>query len=222
MTGTSTTPGVDHRTLMWDETADIGDLLDEIDDRDLDAPSLCDGWRVRDVIGHMLYGHTTPIWRIAADMARFRGDVERGSFERSRALAGRCSPAELRGLWAREIVEGHARRGISRLIPSKVAFVDHLIHHQDIRRPLGRPRHIPGERLRAALDLLPVIRTSMFATRPKVRGLRLEATDVGWAWGAGPLVAGPGEALVMACGGRRVALADLRGDGVAVLAGRLG
>jgi uncharacterized protein (TIGR03083 family) len=222
MTETSTMPGVDHRKLVWDETADIGDLLAELGDADFDSPSLCDGWRVRDVIGHMLYGHTTPLWRIAGDLARVRGDVERGSFEQSRALAERCPPAELRHLWRREIVEGHARRGIARLIPWKVAFVDHLIHHQDIRRPLDRPRRIPEARLRAALDLLPVIRTSMFATRPVVQGLQLVATDADWTWGTGPRVAGPGEALVMACGGRRVALAELGGDGVEVLAGRLG
>jgi hypothetical protein len=41
--------------------------------------------------------------------------------------------------------------------------------------------------------------------------LRLEADDVDWAWGDGPTVSGPGEALLMAMLGRGQALADLTG-----------
>ena len=45
-------------TMMWDEVADIGVLLHELDDEAFDTPSLCDGWAVRDVLGHMGLGHT--------------------------------------------------------------------------------------------------------------------------------------------------------------------
>ena len=38
---------------------------------------------------------------------------------------------------------------------------------------------------------------------------------------AGPEVRGPGEAILMALNGRGAALADLTGDGVPVLAGRI-
>jgi len=37
----------------------------------------------------------------------------------------------------------HPRQGISRLIPTKTGFLDHLIHNQDIRRPTGQPRTRP-------------------------------------------------------------------------------
>ncbi len=50
-------------TMMWDEVADIGALLHELDDEAFDTPSLCDGWAVRDVLGHMGLGHTTPMAR---------------------------------------------------------------------------------------------------------------------------------------------------------------
>src|SRR5947209_4611522 len=49
----------DDLTMMWDEVADIGSLLHDLDDREFDTPSLCDGWAVRDVLGHMGTGHTT-------------------------------------------------------------------------------------------------------------------------------------------------------------------
>ena len=51
-------------------------------------------------------------------------------------------------------------------------------------------------------------------------GLRLRATDLDWSAGDGPEVAGPGEALALAMTGRGVALADLSGEGVAVLEAR--
>jgi hypothetical protein len=35
-------------TMMWDEVADIGALLHELDDEAFDTPSLCHGWAVRD------------------------------------------------------------------------------------------------------------------------------------------------------------------------------
>ena len=44
----------DENTLMWDEVADIGELLHELDDADFDTASLCEGWMVRDVLGHMI------------------------------------------------------------------------------------------------------------------------------------------------------------------------
>jgi len=56
----------------------------------------------------------------------------------------------------------------------------------------------------------------------RIRGLRLRATDIDWAHGDGPEVTGPGEALLMAMSGRRAALADLSGPGLATLAKRLG
>ena len=39
-------------------------------------------------------------------------------------------------------------RGLPAALGGRVALVEGLIHHQDIRRPLGRPRPIPPERPR--------------------------------------------------------------------------
>jgi uncharacterized protein (TIGR03083 family) len=95
------------------------------------------------------------------------------------------------------------------------------VHHQDIRRPLGRPRSIPEERLVAALDATPRLR-SVFGARHRTRGLRFEATDVDWSWGDGPVVSGPGEALLLAMLGRSVAADDCDGPGLATFRERLG
>ena len=47
------------------------------------------------------------------------------------------------------------------------------------------------------------------------------ATDVDWTVGDGPVVTGPGEALLMAAAGRAAALADLSGDGLPTLRERV-
>jgi len=45
-------------------------------------------------------------------------------------------------------------------------------------------------------------------------------TDADWSYGSGPEVAGPGISVLMAMVGRKIALPDLRGEGVAILASR--
>jgi hypothetical protein len=52
-------------------------------------------------------------------------------------------------------------------------------------------------------------------------GRTLSATDISWTADDGPAVHGPGEAIVLAAAGRKAALADLDGDGAAMLRQRL-
>lgn len=211
----------DYATLMWDEVDDIADLIDKIEDDEFDRDSLCAGWKVRDVIGHMSYGHTTPVVPLLKGVAKYKGNLNKGSFEASKEFAADKSPDELRRFWRGELAEKHTERGIARVIKKHEGFLDHLIHNQDIRRPLGRPRQIPEERLLAALDLLPKVKTPLFATKGTVAGLRWQATDVPWSHGEGSLVEGPGEALILAAAGRAATLDELSGPGVEVLRSRL-
>ena len=55
----SSADAMSDETMMWDEVADIGALLHELDDEAFDTPSWCDGWAVRDVLDTGP-GHTTP------------------------------------------------------------------------------------------------------------------------------------------------------------------
>ncbi len=88
------------------------------------------------------------------------------------------------------------------------------MHEQDIRRPLGLAAAHDTERLLPALDAMTSVRGPTFAPAKRIKGTRLEATDVDWHHGDGPVVRGRAEALVMAAAGRSTALADLEGDGV--------
>ena len=51
----------------------------------------------------------------------------------------------------------------------------------------------------------------------RIAGVRLRASDTNWQHGEGPEAAGPIIAILLAMTGRKAALDDLTGDGVAVL-----
>src|SRR2546423_1768492 len=45
--------------------------------------------------------------------------------------------------------------GTCRVFPARLVLLDRLVHHQDIRRALERPRDVPTERTAPLLDRLP-------------------------------------------------------------------
>jgi hypothetical protein len=60
----------------------------------------------------------------------------------------------------------------------------------------------------------------LIGAKNRIDGVTLRATDVEWRHGSGPEVNGPAIALVMAMTGRKAALDDLTGEGVALLRAR--
>ncbi|MFI6869672.1 maleylpyruvate isomerase family mycothiol-dependent enzyme [Nocardia sp. NPDC050406] len=195
---------MDTRGMLTDERVELVELLRSLTDEEWEAPSLCAGWRVRDVVGHMLTD-AVPLGSYVAIALR-SGTVDRTNnalVRKSRSL----STAQL--VDKLETMDGWFTKYLPR-----VALSDTFVHQQDIRRPLGKPRkEIPAERMRAVLDL-----PDPFAFPFRLmRGLRWEATDLDWAKGSGPVVRGPGEALALAMVGRTGALDDLDGDGVPTL-----
>lgn len=186
------------------ERAELVALLRTLTDEQWLSPSLCEGWRVRDVVGHLLYDAIS-LPRYAAVSIRCGLSPDRVN-NHLVEQTGAMSTAQLL-----DELE-HSGEHISRWVP-RVALADMFVHQQDIRRPLGLARTVPGDRLHAVLSHPdPFARPGRF-----IAGLRFAATDVEWSHGVGPEVRGPGEALALAMVGRAVALDDLEGDGVPVL-----
>jgi hypothetical protein len=98
-----------------------------------------------------------------------------------------------------------------------------MVHQQDVRRALGISRVISHERVQGVLafGLQPIGSLGLAFGRERAKGLRLVSTDSDWTWGAGKEVRGSLEALLMATAGRGVALDDVDGPGVTVLAERM-
>ena len=100
--------------------------------------------------------------------------------------------------------------------PYAQVLADKMIHHQDIRRPLGYPRAVPAERVEVSLRRVIASRW-VFGGYRRVEGLRVEASDMDFTHGDGPLVFGSGEALLLVLAGRPAAIDDLEGDGLPLL-----
>lgn len=200
--------------LATAERRDLADYLDTLTEEEWDQPSLCPGWAVRDVVGHVPSYDELSWPAVLALFARSGFSLDRCNqvgVKQSRRLGTEQLMARLRT---------HAvPRGITAMFHSGIALTDGVIHHQDIRRALGHSRTVPAERLVAALDFAP--RARALPAPANASGLRLVATDVDWTHGSGPEVSGPGEALLVALAGRPQGLADLSGPGLDTLAGRV-
>jgi uncharacterized protein (TIGR03083 family) len=188
-------------------------LLSALTPEQWDRPSLCTRWRVRDVVAHVIsyeeLGPTGLVGRFA------HGGMlpDRVNAAGVHAYADR-SPDELLALLRDHLVPSGLTAGFG----GRIALVDGMIHHQDIRRPLAQPRSIPADRLRIALDFARTAPT--IHARRRIRGLRLAATDLDWTTGHGPTVEGPAEALLMAIAGRPTT-DELAGPVLPTLAARI-
>jgi uncharacterized protein (TIGR03083 family) len=167
----------------------------------------------------MVLGHITPMPTMVGLIARSGFNVPHASRLGSARYGTAHSPAELPDEW-HTVVDGRVRKGISRRISTKELSVDHLLHHQDIRRPLDRRRSIPAERLTAALDAMPTI-GGFVKSKQRMRGLTWTADDVEWTFGSGPKVTGPVEALILLASGRCAPIDEVSGDGASTLDERL-
>lgn len=191
------------------------DLIDSLTPGQLDTPSLCGSWTVREVAGHLVSPLVGSPWALLPLVARAGFRLHVANARLAQQVARR--PAAELAAALREHAEHRFR-------PPVVGYFGQLtdlqVHGLDIRRPLGLPADLDPDRVRTSLDFLIGGRAVGFVDRRRVAGLRFEATDLGWASGAGPVVRGTGEAMLLTLTGRRVVLPELEGDGVTVLAGR--
>jgi uncharacterized protein (TIGR03083 family) len=202
------------RELVRQERADLVSFLETLTPADWDADSLCDKWRVRDVVAHVV-AYDTFAPSIGWHFLRAAFSVDRLNLRIADASRKRTIDELLARLRA-NLIPG----GITRLIGWPVALQEAVVHHQDVRRPLRRAREIPSERVVGVLECL--IDPPFLAALPKrATGLRLEATDIGWQWGDGPVVTGTGEAIMLALAGRASVLDELSGTGVSTLQVRM-
>ncbi|MGY1836008.1 maleylpyruvate isomerase family mycothiol-dependent enzyme [Blastococcus sp. SYSU DS0510] len=196
------------------EREDLRALVTDLTPEQWAAPSLCEGWSVRDVVAHVLSYDELGPRELARRFTRGRFTVDRTNAV-GLSEYGTRTPAELLALLDDHLTPAGLTAGLG----GAIALTDGMIHQQDIRRPLGLPRQIPAERL------VPALRTALFSPTllgaVRVRGVRLVATDLDWAFGRGPEVSGTGEALLMAVAGRRGVVEELSGPGRERLARRL-
>lgn len=180
----------------------LADLLASLDEGQWAAPSLCAGWRVRDVAAHVALGSRPPGARAMVGAAiRARGSFDRLNHDLAVAYADARDTHDLV-----DEIRGNAH---SRRLPAvtnyRNALFDTLIHVQDVAVPLALARPMPVDAARAAATRLWEMGWPFHARR-RLAGHRLTATDTDWSVGTGRTqVSGPIEALVLHLSGRPAA-----------------
>jgi uncharacterized protein (TIGR03083 family) len=198
-----------------DERRGIANLLDNLDDAQLAAPSLCVGWNVKTVAAHIVSTVVdgTPAF---LRLGMRRGSMARAIDELARQRAR---------LPAAEIVASLHRCADRRISPPLFGpldpLADILVHGGDIRIPLGLP-FAPEPHLAAlAMDFLTGPWPFGFVPVGRLRGISLHGSDVHRCWGRGAEIRGPVAALMMAVSGRVALLHLLDGPGLPLLRRRL-
>lgn len=156
-----------------------------------DAPSLCAGWRVREVVAHM----TAPFREPDALFLR-TGDVDEinsAADDLARQDAARLTAAQLTADLRDNLRHPWQPGGYTG------ALCHDVIHGLDITVALGLDRQVPPDRVRIVLDEIVPERVAFFGV--DLTGKRLVATDLDWSHGDGEEVARPAqELLLLVCG----------------------
>ena len=202
--------------LVAGQRRDLADAVADLPGAAWDTPSLCAGWRVRDVVAHVVgnaEGAFT-VRRALPGLLAHRFNVAAWLYDDGRRR-GAASPAELVARLRESAGNTFQPPGRK---PADV-LADVIIHGQDTFVPLGIDRHAGAAAVLAAL-VISVPQGPPLHTGRRASGLRLRATDLDWEWGDGEEVTGTGEALLMAVTGRGAFVSRLSGPGAALLAER--
>lgn len=143
------------------------------------APSLCAGWRVREVLAHVTMPYRHSSWRVLRGIAAARGDFNRFSDRIARDDTARLTDEELlRSL--RDNVEHPWRPPAG----GQAGALSHdVIHGLDVTEALGLGR-VPADRVKHVLDAAGPRALAYFGA--DLDGVRLVATDTEIVVGEGP------------------------------------
>lgn len=196
----------------------VARLFAQLDDAQLDTPSLCAGWTCRDVLGHLVMSLEVSFVRFLLEVARDRGRAAVTSTRLARAYGAR-PVADLVRVLDQRSDDAVAPPGVGPAGP----FADACIHLRDVAIPLGLSTTPPVQDWVRVLEFLttPRARAAGFLPRGRLEGLRLSATDSSWGSGGGDLVTGTSEALALSLTGRAALLDELGGPGAPTLRERV-
>jgi uncharacterized protein (TIGR03083 family) len=196
----------DERTALLDDVSGLSDA-------EWATPSLCSEWTVAQVVAHLLSAAKMTPLRFATRFAGARFDFDRFVAGQV-AVEGAGGPEATVAAFRTNVPRETAAPG-----PKATWLGEAFVHGEDIRRPLGIRREYPLSEVTKALSFYAGSNT-IIGGKNRVAGLTLKPSDIEFSVGSGPLVEGPAIALVLAATGRKSALDELSGPGVATLRGR--
>jgi uncharacterized protein (TIGR03083 family) len=188
----------------------LADDLAELTPQQWATASLCSEWDVHQVLAHLLSAAkmTPPKFLTRFAAAGFNFDKFAA---KEVGLEGSGGPAATLAAF-----RAAQRRKSAPPGPKDTWLGEAFVHGEDIRRPLGIAHSYPLPYVARAIALY-AKSNAIIGGKTRVAGVTLKATDADFSVGTGALVEGPAISLLLAVSGRKSALDELSGPGVATL-----
>jgi uncharacterized protein (TIGR03083 family) len=197
------------RAAVAAERRDQVALYSSLSEQDWNTPSLCSGWRVREVLAHITMPFRYSLPRVAWEMVKARGSFDRMADRRARMDAEQLSAAQL---W--ESLRDNIEHPWSPPGGGPIGALSHdVIHGLDVSTPLGRDSSASPERVGMVLAGLRPKNVAFFGV--DLDGVELRATDIDWSHGTGEPVHGRAQDLLLLLCGRRIPAGRLEGAAAA-------
>ncbi|MCU1353496.1 MAG: hypothetical protein JWM05_2705 [Acidimicrobiales bacterium] len=206
--------------LIAERRRSLAGFLRDLPEERWRVPSLCSGWTVRQVAGHLATPFLIGTARFAWEMVRCGGSFDRAADRVARRLA-EMPTDELVAVIEEHATDRYTPPGLGPIAP----LTDSVVHTLDVRWSLDARDAIPPDAAREVLGFL-----SSRSARSRAFGARAVAPDVCWSatdldWSTGPadspVVSGPADAVLLVLAGRRAGLDDLQGPGLGSVKARL-
>lgn len=196
----------DLMTAIAAERRQLADVLAGLTPAQWDTPSLCEGWRIREVAAHLLMPYRYSLWQVAKGVVASHGQFDVMADRFAHRDAARLSPEEMV-----RILRDNAE---TRWKPPGGGFLGALshdvIHGLDISVTLGLDRRVPLDRVSMVLQGLSPRQVRFF--RVNLTGVELKATDLAWSYGSGAPVSGLAQDLLLVVSGRTLPPGRLQGE----------
>ncbi|GAA1544268.1 maleylpyruvate isomerase family mycothiol-dependent enzyme [Kribbella lupini] len=186
----------DVQTAIVAERTDLVAVLRSLSAEDWDRSTLCEGWRVRELVAHLVmpYRYSTP--RFLKEMLRSRGNFNRMADRVARADAAALTPDELTDTLEANIHHQWKPPGGG----YEGALSHDVIHGLDVTVALGIDRQVPLDRLQLVLGSAGAKQLKYFGVN--LTGTQLQATDLDWTLGTGTVVRDTAQNLLLRITGR--------------------
>ena len=179
----------------------LGGLAPEMWDR----PSLCAGWRVRDVVAHMTMPFRYSTRRFITEMIKAHGNFDRMA-DRCARRDGQAQPGELLAVLCQNERNPWKPPGGG----FAAALTHDVIHGQDITSALDLEHLLPEEHLRIVLQTVTTPK-SLKHFGVDLTGIEVRPDDSDWSFGSGAPLSGSAQDLALVLCGRKLAAGRLRG-----------
>ncbi|NGY66077.1 maleylpyruvate isomerase family mycothiol-dependent enzyme [Lentzea sp. NEAU-D13] len=186
----------DIRRAVAAERRDQAELLAGLTEEQWHAPSLCAGWRVKEVVAHTTLPYRSSAGRVLKEILKSAGRFNHAADRMAKTDAAQLSTNDLVKTLKDNIDHPWTPPG-----GGVAGALSHdVIHGLDITVALGLDRVVPHDRLKFVLDGMKPSNVKYFGA--DLDGRRLEATDLDWTFGEGEPVRGQAQDLLLLVCGR--------------------